>query len=43
MEYIGRDSTHAYGSVHGPGFDKTHAYNHGGGFSNDFHTYAVNW
>jgi beta-glucanase (GH16 family) len=42
MEFIGRDPTHIYGSVHGSWFDKTHGYNNADGFSNDFHTYAVN-
>jgi len=42
MEQIGKDPSHIYGSIHAPGYDKTDGYT-GGGFSDDFHTYAVNW
>ncbi len=43
MEYIGRDPTHVFGSLHSPGWDRTGGYQLGQGFHNDFHTYAVNW
>lgn len=42
MEYIGREPNHIFGSLHAPQFDATGAFN-GGGFSDGFHTYAVNW
>ena len=42
MEQIGRDPNNIYGSLHAPSFDVTGGYN-GGGFSDDYHTYAANW
>jgi beta-glucanase (GH16 family) len=42
MEYIGREPNMIYGSLHAPQFDVTGGYK-GSGFSDEFHTYAVNW
>jgi len=43
MEFIGKDPNHIYGSTHGVGFDTSNGYYSASGFSNAFHTYAVNW
>eukprot|EP00347_Sterkiella_histriomuscorum_P001231 403372825 len=43
MEQIGRDPQNVYGSLHAPGFDTTGGFHHDQGFSDDFHTYGVNW
>jgi len=43
MEFIGKEPNRVYGSTHGVGFDTSHNTFNARGFSNDFHTYAVNW
>jgi beta-glucanase (GH16 family) len=42
MEWIGKDSSHIYGSTHANGRDNTNGYT-GSGFHDGFHTYAANW
>ena len=43
MEFIGKDPNHVHASIHGPGYDFTQSYYSQNGFSNDFHTYTVDW
>ena len=43
MENIGKDPNNIYGSIHGPGYDITSPYTDQRGFSNDFHTFTVDW
>lgn len=48
MEFIGKTSTTAYATIHGPGYsggDGIGSYYtiHSGEFSDDFHTFAVEW
>ncbi len=43
MEIIGKDPQHNHGTLHAPSFDKGASYYLASGFTNDFHTYAVNW
>jgi beta-glucanase (GH16 family) len=42
MEMIGRDPNTIYGTLHAPSFDLGGHYQ-GGGFADDFHTYAAEW
>lgn len=43
MEAIGKEPKRNYGSVHVPNGDHTSSYYNDGGFSSNFHTFAVNW
>ena len=43
MELVGRDPQNVYSSLHAPSYDKTNGYHLPQGFSDDFHTYGVNW
>lgn len=43
MEYVGRDPTHTFGSIHATNFDTSDGYYNPNGFTNDFHLYSVNW
>jgi beta-glucanase (GH16 family) len=48
MEYIGRDDSHAYGTVHGPGYSGGNGVGASlalppGELSQDFHVFAIEW
>lgn len=47
MELVGKDPTHVYGTIHGPGYSGGSSigasYYNSAGFSNAFHTYTVEW
>ncbi|MBN2388466.1 MAG: family 16 glycosylhydrolase [Anaerolineales bacterium] len=48
MEHIGRDATHVYGTVHGPGYSGGGGVGHfttfpAGSLSDEFHVYAIEW
>ncbi len=47
MEYVGRDPTHIYGTLHGPGYSSgsgiSATYSTNKRFSDNFHRYAVEW
>lgn len=48
MEHIGRDPTHVYGTVHGPGYSGSGGVGHykifpSGSLSEEFHTFAIEW
>ena len=43
MELIGKEPNMVYSSLHAPSYDTTRGYNRPSGYSDDFHTYGVNW
>ena len=43
MELIGKEPNMVYSSLHAPSYDTTKGYNRPQGYSDDFHTYGVNW
>ncbi len=48
MEHIGREPTHVYGTVHGPGYSGSGGVGHftsfpSGSLSDEFHTFAIEW
>lgn len=42
-EYIGKEPHNIYCSINGPGYDKTNTYTDHRGYSNNFHTFTLNW
>ncbi len=47
MEYVGKEPTLVYGTLHGPGYAGAtglgNLYRHDGPVADDFHTYAIEW
>ncbi|MBC8060482.1 MAG: family 16 glycosylhydrolase [Clostridiaceae bacterium] len=47
MEFVGSTPTKIYGTIHGPGYNGAGGiggwHDNPAGFSNDFHTYAIEW
>ena len=47
MEYVGKQPTLAYGTLHGPGYAGStglgNLYRHDGQIADEFHTYAIEW
>ncbi|MCD1257275.1 family 16 glycosylhydrolase [Paenibacillus athensensis] len=47
MEFVGSTPNNVYGTIHGPGYNGAGgigtSYTYGSGFSNDFHTYGIEW